>query len=85
MKKSFIIFSQSEKDIKNDSHVQLCLPLEVETVKKRSKRVMLEKPCPQCDNQAAKVGAGRRPGESSLGCSKCKRFIKWIPNELLEK
>ena len=34
-------------------------------------------PCPNCGSQQTRIGAGRKPQESSLHCSECKR-LRWI-------
>ncbi len=38
---------------------------------------------PRCGSPSSRTGAGDQPGEASLHCSNCKRFIRWISaNEL---
>ena len=80
MKKSFIIFSQLREEIKNsESQIPLAPPQ-----KEAGKGIRLKSPCPHCgDTSPPRTGAGRKPGEASLHCASCKRFIRWISaNEL---
>jgi hypothetical protein len=35
-------------------------------------------PCSQCGGTQTRTGAGRKPGEASLHCRECKRFLRWI-------
>lgn len=35
-------------------------------------------PCSGCGSQERKLGAGKAPGEASLLCSECEKFIKWV-------
>jgi transposase-like protein len=34
--------------------------------------------CPHCASPERRIGAGRKPGEASLHCRECKRFIQWL-------
>jgi hypothetical protein len=75
MKKPFIIFSYFGEDIKNwESEVPLSPPQ-----KQAGKGTRLKSQCPHCgDTSPPRTGAGRKPGEASLHCASCKRFIQWI-------
>lgn len=37
-----------------------------------------DRPCPRCGSTTPRTGAGRKPGEASLICSNCKRFVRWL-------
>lgn len=38
-----------------------------------------------CGSIIGKLGAGRKPGESSLSCSECRKFIEYRPIEKLKR
>lgn len=37
-----------------------------------------------CGNNLARLGAGRKPHESSLHCNRCKKFIRWVSSAELK-
>ena len=39
----------------------------------------IEKSCPRCNGQNLKSGAGKRPGEQSIHCRDCRKFICYQP------
>jgi hypothetical protein len=41
--------------------------------------------CPKCGNSDIATGAGRRPGEMSVRCARCKCFIKYLDTKNLTK
>lgn len=41
--------------------------------------------CPSCGNHKGKIGAGKKPGESSLICDNCGKFIKWLSAKEFKK
>jgi hypothetical protein len=55
----------SEKCIKA-THIVACQP------------VLQQPPCLNCGDTSTRIGAGKKPGQSSLHCSGCKRFIAWV-------
>lgn len=38
----------------------------------------LNPPCGKCGSEVGKLGAGRKPKESSLYCCQCRKLIKWL-------
>jgi N-acetyl-gamma-glutamylphosphate reductase len=38
----------------------------------------LSQPC-NCGGTSGQFGAGRKPKETSLHCSECQKFIRWVP------
>jgi hypothetical protein len=53
------------------------LPL-VSPQKPIARAIELKSPCSGCGGTTGKIGAGRKPGEVSLHCAGCKRFLRWI-------
>lgn len=45
--------------------------------KNTPRSINLESPC-NCGNLTGKLGAGKKPGEASLLCDKCRAFIAWL-------
>lgn len=69
----FIIISQFNSPAKRRLEQNLDTP----------RAIHLESPCSKCGGITGKIGAGRKPGESSIVCGACRKFLRWIsPIEL---
>lgn len=65
------------KNLKNEGSSPLILS---RTTRKppETRQIPLDLPCIKCGGGAGKLGAGRQPRESSLLCTNCGSFIKWL-------
>jgi hypothetical protein len=41
--------------------------------------------CPRCGSPLNRIGAGRKPGEGSIACGECKKFIRWLSSRELKE
>jgi len=48
-------------------------------------RIIPIDPCPKCQSPQGKLGAGRKPKESSLICADCRQLIRWLSAAEAEK
>lgn len=46
--------------------------------------IKLESPC-YCGSLKGKLGAGKKPGEASLLCDKCRTFIAWLSDRQIKE
>jgi hypothetical protein len=87
-KKPFIIFSQSNRNSKNENHShQLSLPLESPHQKTGGfhRTISAQPICPHCQSTDFIIGAGKKPGEESRHCRDCKHFLGYSPLAKLKK
>ncbi len=45
--------------------------------------ISLQNPCPKCQGEFDRIGAGRKPHESSLNCADCRKFLGWLDSDTL--
>lgn len=83
MKKVFVpdILPQLNSDYKNENHSYSQLD------KRDASRITQKHPenCPHCGSANLSTGAGLKPGQMSLRCGECKRFIGYRNLEKLQR